>query len=99
MYCLHCLYDCFAFLILPSVQSFEMVDWEYIRNFGGFWLFGLWAFLPFSSGVKVVEKVSLLEREMGTEGYLMLAATWNSAHQHGVDQTILGIKKDMSFNV
>ena len=47
MYCHHCLYDCFAFFILPSVQNFEMVDWEYIRKFGGFWLFLAPAFPPF----------------------------------------------------
>lgn len=35
--------------------------------------------------MRVVEKVSLLEKEIGSEGYLMLAGTWNSAHQHGVE--------------
>lgn len=61
--------------------------------------FVLWAFLPFSSGVRVVEKVSLLEKEMGSEGYLMIAGHGIALINMVLSQIILGIKKDMSFNV
>lgn len=49
--------------------------------------------------MRVVEKVSLLEKEMGSEGYLMIAGHGIALINMVLSQIILGIKKDMSFNV
>lgn len=56
------------FSLFPQYR--QWIGIEYIRIFGGFWLFLLTASLPLNHGVGVGETVRMLEREMGIEGYL-----------------------------